>query len=473
MKFLILAVFLVLCGLSAVALWTQPRPPHPEKISLVRSSDYHPRRSAELAAFNQAHPNLWASLDATGNQPQKIIVQCSSGVGPDLFDVWGGTQIQTFAESGIVYDLTDKAPSLGFSLEDTWPAVRGELSDQGRQYSYPANVNVNILVYNKTVFDQMGVPYPAKDLTWEQFWALAEKVTRRDGARTVFGVAQMGWTTFFQSRHGEYFSPDGTRLLLTGDALREAFQMHHDMLYKYRVSPSAIELKALSGQGGFGSGGINQFADGRFAMINVGKWALSNFRSAYKDQTTKRDQWQKNAAKGSSTSRPDVIQLGSVLLPHFTGQAPCYVVSSKSTAINALSPHRTEALQFLQYMASKTYSEIINEGVDALPGNPKFVNAGLKTGEPALSEIEMHQNTIASMKYGYQPKRSPFLLTSDVERVLNEQISRIESDPDLPVETTLTAAQSELRSLMQRNLDRDPKLRARYKALTGSERALP
>ena len=69
---------------------------------------------------------------------------------------------------------------------------------------------------------------------------------------------------------------------LTQGALPTAFQMHRDTIYKYKVSPSSVALKAMSGQGGFGSGeALGQFADGHFAMIVIGKWALTNFRAAY------------------------------------------------------------------------------------------------------------------------------------------------------------------------------------------------
>jgi ABC-type glycerol-3-phosphate transport system substrate-binding protein len=472
MKVLIGLVFLSLCSLSAVAVWTQPQPVHPEKLHLTRTSDFHPRRSVELSTFNGSHPKLWLTIDTSGSQLQKIIVQSTSGVGADLFDVYGGSQLQTLAEAGVLLDVTKEAKEMGFSVDgDTWPAVRGELADQGKQYAYPANVNAQIVIYNKAVFRKMGVPFPKENMTWDEFWAMSKQLTKRDGGNSVFGVVQMNWMIFFQSLRGEYFSPDGSRLLITGDALQKAFQMHKDMLYKYRVSPSTLELKALSGQGGFGAGGINQFSDGRFAMICTGKWALSNFRSAYKDQIEKLERWQKTPGRKES-EKPSVMELGSMLIPHFAGKAPCVLVSSRSTAANGLGPNKKAALQFLQFLASKDYAEIVNGGVDALPGNPKYVNAGLQKGEPALSEIEMHQKTIEAMKYGYQSRRSPFLLSSDVERLLSEQISRIESDPTLSVTAALEAAQHEMELLMQRNLSRDPKLRARYKALTGSDKVV-
>ena len=468
MKGLILGVFLVLCGLSAVAMLTRPGDPYPGKLKLTRTTDANPRRTIEIAAFHKLYPNLGIVLDFGSNRIEKVIVQSSSGVGPDLFQVGGGTQLQTYVASGIALDVTSEAKQMGFAADQCWPAVRGELIEHGRQYAYPANVNVNILIYNKVVFERFGVPYPRQNMTWDEFFELAKKLTHRAGAETVYGVTGLSWGAYFESQRGQYFSEDGTRLLIGEGPVRKAFEMHRDMLFKHRASPTALELKAMSGQGGWGSGAINQFGDGRFAMIAIGKWALIRFRSTYKDQIAKLETWQKTSPRDEK-ARPMVMRLGSVVMPHFAGRRPSYAAGARTTAVNALSPHRREAVKFLQFLASEEYSRIVNEGVDALPGNPKFVNVGLEAGEPALSELEMHSNTLKAIEYGYQPRRSPFLLTSDVDRVLSEQISRIEADSTLSVAEVLATAQQELQRLMQRNLDRDPKLKTRYKQLTGSD----
>ena len=68
--------------------------------------------------------------------------------------------------------------------------------------------------------------------------------------------------------------------------------------------------------------------------------------------------------------------------------------------------------------------------MDALPGNPAYADYGLQPGIPALSELEMHRNTVESMQHGYVLKQSPFLLTEDIYTVIKEQISRVEADPN-------------------------------------------
>ena len=464
MKYLIANVFAVLAFFTVLAVSTRPTLPHDGRTDLVRTSDYHPRRTLELDTFNRLFPTLRLTLDPSSNELEKVIVQASSGVGSDLFDVYGGEFLQTYVETGVALDLTEAAKAHGFSMEDkVWPAARWNISYDGHQYSYPANCNVDILIYNKAVFDEMGVSYPTQDMTWEELLALAQRVTRprSEDKEVLFGVGALKWQIFFESQAGQFFSDDGTRLLITRGALPKAFETHHDMLFKYCVAPSSGELKAMSGQGGFGSGeALNQFADGRFGMITIGKWALINFRAAYRDQLDR--------AGSDPVAQSKVIRLGSVRMPHMADQPPHYRIGAKSTAVNALGKHKEDALAFLQYLTGPEYAAIINEGVDALPGNPAYADYGLQTGIPALAEIEMHRNTVDSMSSGYLLRQSPFLLTQEVYRVVSDQISRVESNPDLPVANALAAAEAELLTLMQRNLDRNPPLAARYKALTGT-----
>jgi hypothetical protein len=329
---------------------------------------------------------------------------------------------------------------------------------------------VDILMYNRNVFDRLGVPYPQAGMTWAEFMALAQRVTthKRRHRKTIYGVTGLRYPCFFAALGGEYFSEDGTRLLLTEEPLRTAFQMHHDAVFRYRIMPTALDMRTMASQGGWGTGAINLFADGRFAMLVSGKWVLIRLRGAHADQTRK---LQRGTARGGApeAERPAVLRLGSVPLPHMAGHPPRYLVRSRSAVINQRRPRRQAALAFLQYLASPEYSRLINEGVDSLPGNPRYASLGIREGVPDLAELQMHRHTVDSMAFGHVLRRSPFLLEWDVTRVLDGQVGRMESNPAIPVADLLRSAQEELIALMQRNLNRDASLRRRYRELTGTD----
>lgn len=460
---IVFAALIVLSGLASI--WRPDRNPD-GKTPLVWVSDNNPARTAQINAFNEENPDFLLTLDYGSTGAQKIILQCASGVGPDLFD-FNNEEIGTYVESGVVWDVTDAAGKMGFSAEkDGWPKGRKTYTYGGRQYGFPCNTGSQILIYNKNVFDHFGIPYPAGLMTWEDFVELAKKVNSATHPKSgekgkIFACTGFDWRTFFDTLGGQFFEEDGSLRIANSPELKKAFEMHHDFLYNHRLMPSTVEAKQMSGQGGWGSGNLNQVAANRYAMVATGHWSLIAFGRAYQKQV---ESLENQGIKIDDIENPldKPLRIGAVLIPHFAGKPAVYRIGSRVAGINAKSPRREQALAFLQYLAGPTYSKLLNEGTDALPGNPEYANLGVEPGPPALSRLELQKTTETAMASGYSPRESPFVLNGDVLRVLRAQISRMESDPNIPVDDLLRVAEAEIKTLMRRNLDRNPNLKKLY-----------
>ena len=275
MRPILLSVFGGLAVLSVVAMLLVPPGPPNGVTPLLWASSANPFRLAQIQRFNQLHPALQVRLDSSNNRFEKIIVQNSSGVGPDFFDVLTGSYLQAYVEAGVAWDLTAQVQARGIAADrDTWPGIHNEITYDGRQYGYPANVGTFLILYNRNVFDRFGVPYPDPEvsMTWLEFIALLRRVSGPPpgGGHPVWGTnavdysgrapAPYFWKTLFYSQHGEFFSSDGTRPTVDTADMRTAFQMHQDAIYRDRVMPTTVELGTMTGQGGWGNGGITQFA---------------------------------------------------------------------------------------------------------------------------------------------------------------------------------------------------------------------
>lgn len=457
---LIAIVFSVLLCLTVVAAIWRPKPADPSKTPIVWVSDNNPARTEQIAEFNREHPQYNLVLDYGNAGLQKLVLQSSSGVGPDVMD-FGDDQLEALVQAGVLWDVTDEAAKRGFSSQaDTWPTAATSMILDGRQYAYPCNAGSNILIYNKNVFDQFGVPYPKGLMTIDECLALATKLDTfasgqtKPGSQGIHGISGLGWRILFELQRGEYFSEDGKPVLANSPELKRAFQLHKDLIFKYRVMPTTVESKAMSGQGGWGVGNLNQFAAGKFAMIVTGDWSLNAFGRTYQQQMK------------DHVAQP--LRLGAVLIPRFADLKPSYRVTCRLNGINVHSPRREQALAFLQYLAGPEYAKQINESSDYLPGNPKYADLGVEPGPPDLARLEMHEATKQAVNCGYTQRRSPFLLTSDIIRVMDAQIGRLESDPTLSVDELLQSAQDEVDVLLKRNLSRDPRTKQLYEQRFGS-----
>lgn len=459
----LLIVAAVLAVLTSIAMVWRPKPEDDGRTKLVWVSDNNPARAEQIGMFNTVHPELDLTLDYANSGLQKIILQCVSGVGPDVFS-YSDEQLQTLVEAGVLMDVTDEAQAMGFSAaEAAWPGAREQMTYFGRQYGYSFNVDVYLLIYNKNIFDAFGVPYPEGLMTVEEFTELARKVNGKvpGSNENVYAVQGMNWKILFSCLRGEFFTPEGRPDIANSEALKRAIATHRELIFTERVMPTSVDMKAMSGQGGWGAGSLNQFAAGKFAMTFSGQWSLTAIGRTYMHQVEAlRAQGLKPEDVTDPMKRP--LRLGAVLIPKYAGTEPTYRVLGRVVGVNRYSPHREKALTFLQYLTGPELSLTINQSIDALPGNPKYANLGLEEGPPDLARMEMHEKTTEAMAYGYIPRRSPYLLTSDVIRVLESQVSRMESMPSIPVERLLADAQKELDVLMRRNLERNPELKERY-----------
>lgn len=68
-----------------------------------------------------------------------------------------------------------------------------QLMYNGKSYSLPYRNDWYVLYYNKDLFDAANVPYPSNDMTWEEYYELAAKMTSGEGSEKVYGSHNHTW----------------------------------------------------------------------------------------------------------------------------------------------------------------------------------------------------------------------------------------------------------------------------------------
>lgn len=94
---------------------------------------------------------------------------------------------------GIQYDMTDLAKKHNVDLSAIEPAtIEGFRNDVGgKLFALPIHQDVMVTLYHKDLFDKFGVPYPTDGMTWDDFYAIAKRMTRNEGGVNYVGYAPM------------------------------------------------------------------------------------------------------------------------------------------------------------------------------------------------------------------------------------------------------------------------------------------
>lgn len=154
----------------------------------------------------------------------KISTQIAGKRSPDFF--WMTQElISKYADLGAIADLT-KAFSASESLkpDQYYEGVLASASYEGSYWGLPWIANPLMVYYNKTMFEQLGIPCPSptEPWTWEEFIETARKLTGQKNYKNepVYGYIVDGWPnieTFLWAGGGDIIAEDGETILLDSE----------------------------------------------------------------------------------------------------------------------------------------------------------------------------------------------------------------------------------------------------------------
>jgi len=447
--------FLGALGLFAVlylvAQGTVNRDRDPNKTYLRWMTDDNPARKLQVGGFMEMNPEYDLRVDwGLGADSTKLLVQCASGVGPDIIDLYSMDQMLVMKEAGILLDLTPYAAEMGFGPDNTYPAIRPRLVSDGKQYRYPCNVGANCVVFNKAVFDDHGVPYPTSDWTWDEFIETGRQLLEnpsksgKEHIALAHHFSELVCYDLIINFGGRLFTEDGLCSLLDSEEVIGAIQMFHDLMHEHHVLSTPTEAASMAAQGGWGVGGINFFSSGKAAMMIIGRWYLIQVPNF-----------------------PEIAPtLGAAQLPHLPGRVSSVACAARAAGVNALSPNREHALKFLQYLASPEYGKIIVDGGDSLPPNPSLAQDGVMLVNDIVSDPAFHQPFVDAINTARALDVSGFIDMGQVQRWFLERVQKVENQVQAPREACEDMAR-EINLQIRQNLERREDLRERFERVTG------
>jgi len=113
----------------------------------------------------------------------------SAGQPPDVIFASSGMFNDVVNKYSMQTDITPLIEKYKYDLKKIDPVSVDMMKEtsKGGMYALPTLMSPSPIYYNKDLFDKFGVPYPKDNMTWDDLYELAKKLTRKDGAQPYYG----------------------------------------------------------------------------------------------------------------------------------------------------------------------------------------------------------------------------------------------------------------------------------------------
>lgn len=195
----------------------------------------------------------------------------SGGDMPDVFWMHSNEAVK-YMSNGILLDITDQVNSSEVLEMDKFPEDLKEMYQyDGKTYALPKDMDTVAIWYNKTMFDEAGIPYPDGSWTWDDFYEIAKQLTKDDGSQYGFAAnpsnEQDTWMNIIYTMGGCVLNEEGKSGFDDPKTI-EAMEFV-DKLIK-EVMPPASTMSE--------TGTDVLFNSGKVAMISQGSWMVAPFK---------------------------------------------------------------------------------------------------------------------------------------------------------------------------------------------------
>ena len=283
--------------------------------------------------YMAGHPDVTIEMLDLGSTDYMTVLATQLAGGADI-DVLSIKDIPGYANLINLDYLTPMNDLLTRSTSDFNGTIEQLTTDDGNFYAVPFRNDFWVLFYNKDLFDAAGVPYPANDLTMEDYDALARQMTSGEGDSKVYGCHYHTWrscVSLFSILDGENTIVDGSYDFMkpTYDLVLAQQNDGICMDYGY-LKTSSLHYSAA-------------FENQQCALLPMGSWFIATLQTYMADAETP-------------------FNWGMVKYPHPAGSpAGSTLGTVTSLAINVDSPKAAAAADFINWCVSEEGAKAIAE----------------------------------------------------------------------------------------------------------------
>ncbi|MDF2871137.1 MAG: extracellular solute-binding protein family 1 [Anaerocolumna sp.] len=306
----------------------------------IWDKDITPYWTALKEAYEAANNNVTIELTDLGSTDYMTVLATElSGSGSD-FDVVTIKDVPGYAtlvSKNTLEPLDSYISEAGIDLSQ-YGGVDSQVRVNDSLYELPFRNDFWLIYYNKDVFDAAGISYPANDMTFEEYDALARQVADPTFGSQIYGTHYHTWRSAVQL----FGVLDGKHSILDGNY--DFFKPYYEMVLKEEDDQITRNYADLSAEGLHYSAA---FSGGDVAMMNMGSWFIStliaNIKSGEYDASLCGN-W------------------GLVKYPHAEGVEPGSTLGTiTGLAVTNVSDQKQAAFDFVKWVSGEEGAKVMAE----------------------------------------------------------------------------------------------------------------
>jgi multiple sugar transport system substrate-binding protein len=188
-------------------------------------------------------------------------------------DLYYGSNVgfPSYLNVELQYDMKDlmKKHNIDTSRFEPWSLDAIKMyGEKGEVFGVPFSANYASMIYNKDIFDRLGVPYPKDGMTWEEVVELSRKLTRMDNGVQYIGLEPGKPTDMASGLSLSYVDEKANKSVMSSSDWRRVFNIFKEA---YSV-PGYVQ----SGKFDYGTNGF--LKDKTVAMMPIWSLQILNFQ---------------------------------------------------------------------------------------------------------------------------------------------------------------------------------------------------
>ncbi len=347
-----------------------------------------------IDAFEAKNPDIKIEMLDLGSADYSMMLQTQLSGGDDSIDIVTIKDIPGYNNHVKANLLENLNPYIKKSGVDTsaYNGITDQLSVNGNLYAIPYSCSFWVIFYNKDLFDAAGVEYPTNDMTFEEYDALARKMTSGSGADKVYGSHYHIWRStvqLFGILDGKHKITDG------GDY--SYLKPYYEMVLSQQDDGVCMNYGMLKTSSTHYSG---VFYNNSVATMNIGTWFISTLIKQIESGNTEVKNW------------------GIVKYPHAEGVEPGSTLGTITTlGISKASKNKDAAWKFVEFVTGEKGANVV-----ASTGTfPAMSNDAIRETVSSIEGFPTDQNSVDALETANVYLEMPLHdKAGEIEVVLNQ-----------------------------------------------------